>query len=63
MSYDFICNVVLGTLCVYQGYCIKKLRQDTLTQLCTLWLFQKDILHLIKRLYERNENEESNIDD
>lgn len=55
MSFDFICNVILGTLCVYQGYRIRQLRLDMLDQLIELWRCQKEILQFIKELYEKND--------
>lgn len=63
MSFDFICNVILGTLCVYQGYRIRQLRLGMLDQLIRLWRSQNEILQLIKELYERNKNEKRNTDD
>lgn len=63
MSDEFICIVFLGTLCVYQGYRIRQLRLDMLDQLIQLWRSQNEILQLIKELYERNKNEERNIDE
>ena len=63
MSADFICNGILGILCVYQGYRIRQLRLDMLDQLIRLWRCQKEILQLIKRLYEGIKNEERNTDD
>lgn len=57
MSDDFICIVFLCILYVYQSYRFCKLKHDVFTQLSKLWLFQKENLQLIKRLYERNENE------
>lgn len=54
MSFDFICNVILGTLCVYQGYRIHQLKLDMLDHIIDLWRCQNEILQLIKRLYERN---------
>lgn len=63
MSNELICIVFLGTLCVYQGYRIRQLRLNMLDQLIRLWLCQKEILQLIKRLYERIKNEERNTDD
>lgn len=63
MSNELICIVFLGILYVYQSYRFWKLKHDVFTQLSKLWLVQKELLQLIKRLYERNKNEESNIDD
>lgn len=57
MSFEFIWNVILGTLCIYQGYRIRQLKLDMLDQLIELWRCQKRTLQLIKDLYERNENE------
>lgn len=54
MSNELICIVFLGTLCVYQGYRIRQLKLDVFNQLIELWLCQKEILQLIKRLYEKN---------
>lgn len=63
MSDELICIAFLGTLYVYQSYRIHRLEQDVFTQLSKLWIFQKEILQLIKGLYERNKNEERNTDD
>lgn len=63
MSNELICIVFLDILYVYQSYRFWKLKHDVFTQLSKLWLVQKELLQLIKRLYERNKNEESNIDD
>lgn len=63
MSNGLICIVLLGTLYVYQGYRIRQLRLDMLDQLIQLWRCQNEILQLSKELYERNKNEERNIDD
>lgn len=63
MSNELICIVLLGTLCVYQGYRIRQLRLDMLDQLIRLWRSQNKILQLIKELYERNKNEERNINE
>nr|DAH70706.1 MAG TPA: hypothetical protein [Caudoviricetes sp.] len=41
MSNGLICIVLLGTLCVYQGYRIRQLRLDMLDQLIQLWRCQK----------------------
>lgn len=57
MNADFICIVFLCILYVYQSYCFVNYKHDVFTQLSKLWLFQKENLQLIKRLYERNENE------
>lgn len=57
MSFEFICNIILGTLCVYQGYRIHQLKLDMLDQIIELWRCQTRTLQLIKDLYERNENE------
>ena len=57
MSFEFICNVILGALCIYQGYRIRQLKLDMLDQIIELWRCQKRTLQLIKCLYERNENE------
>lgn len=57
MSFEFICNVILGTLCVYQGYRIQQLKLDVLDQIIELWRHQKITLQLIRDLYERSEND------
>lgn len=63
MSADFICNVILCTLCIYQGYRIRQLKQDILDQIIELWRHQKITLQFITDLYERNKNEKRNTDD
>lgn len=63
MSYEFICNVILGTLCVYQGYRIHQLKLDVLDKIIDLWRHQNITLQLIRNLYERNKNEKRNTDD
>lgn len=63
MSFDFICNVILVTLCVYQGYRIHQLKLDVLDKIIDLWRHQNITLQLIKNLYERNKNEKRNTDD
>lgn len=57
MSFDFICNVILGTLCVYQGYRIHQLKLDMLDHMIDLWRHQNITLQLIRGLYERNKND------
>lgn len=47
-------NLYVMSLCVYQGYRIQQLKLDVFNQLIELWRCQKEILQLIKRLYERN---------
>ena len=57
MSDGLICIGMLSVLYVYQSYRFCKLKYDVFTQLSKLWLVQNENLQLIKRLYERNENE------
>lgn len=54
MSFDFICNVILGILCVYQGYRIHQLKLDMLDHIIDLWRYQNITLQFIRDLYERN---------
>lgn len=61
MNFDFICNVILGTLCVYQGYRIHQLKLDMLDHMIDIWRHQNITLQLIRGLYERNEKR--NTDD
>ena len=51
MSFDFICNVILGTLCVYQGYRIHQLKLDILDQIIDL---KKTIKGLCKTLTKQS---------
>lgn len=54
MSFEFICNMILCTLCIYQGYRLRQLKIDMLDKIIDLWRHQNITLQLIKDLYERN---------
>ena len=63
MSFEFISNMILCALCIYQGYRLRQLKIEMLDHIIDLLRHQNITLQLIRNLYERNKNEKRNTDD